>query len=317
MLLGVVLFGACVIIAAVILRGLLLSRAYPSSRWVPVESTFIDPKSGKEFPFPLIYNTPAALYLSLIVPAYKEQDRLSKMLDETLTYLKARSTRDPKFTWEIIIVDDGSPDKTSQLALQYVEREGSDKMRLLKLIKNCGKGGAVRRGMMYGRGQYLLMADADGATRISDVERLETNLKEVQRDGWGIALGSRAHMETSDAVVSRKWYRNVLMHGFHILVDTLCVRGVKDTQCGFKLFTRSTAAKLFPNLHVERWAFDVELLFLAQRLNIPLAEVAVNWQEIEGSKLDPMSASIQIGRDMLRIRLNYIIGFWRIEYQQQ
>ncbi len=104
------------------------------------------------------------------------------------------------------------------------------------------------------------------------------------------------------------------MHGFHLLVDALCVRGIRDTQCGFKLFTRRTAARLFPNLHVERWAVDVELLFMAQSLGIPMTEVPVSWQEIEGSKLGPISASLQIGRDMLRIRINYWLGWWRMEY---
>lgn len=138
------------------------------------------------------------------------------------------------------------------------------------------------------------MADSNAVVTVSDVHTLTL------------------HTLTT---LQRKWYRNVLMHGFHFLVDMLCVRGIRDTQCGFKLFTRKTAARLFPNLHVERWAVDVELLFMAQHyLKIPMTEVPVNWQEIEGSKLDPISASIQIGRDMLRIRLNYLTGWWRMEY---
>jgi len=299
-----------------LVRFLLLSRPYPSRPWLPAETSFVDPRTGEQHSFTAIHvsDSKPNKYVTLVVPAYKEQDRLPKMLDETLAYLKQRAARDARFTWEVLIVDDGSTDNTAAIAMKYVEKEGVDSVRLLKLFRNVGKGGAVRRGMIYGRGQYLLMVDADGATRISDLERLETNLKEVERNGLGVCVGSRAHLERSAAVVQRKWYRNVLMHGFHIAVDLICVRGIRDTQCGFKLFTRRTAAVLFPNLHVERWAFDVELLFLAQRLRIPCTEVDVSWQEIEGSKLDPISASLQIGRDMLRIRFNYLTGWWRMEY---
>jgi len=166
--------------------------------------------------------------------------------------------------------------------------------------------------MMVARGHYLLMVDADGATKFSDLEKVELKLKEVEKNGLGIGLGSRAHLE-ENAIRVRKWYRNILMWGFHFLVSFLCVKGVKDTQCGFKLFTRKSAVQLFPNLHVERWAFDVELVYVANYQKIPMVEVAVNWQEIPGSKLTPLAASIQMGKDLLRIRLSYMLGIWSMK----
>ena len=104
------------------------------------------------------------------------------------------------------------------------------------------------------------------------------------------------------------------MYGFHFLVSSLCVKGIKDTQCGFKLFTRKTAHKVFGNIHIERWAFDVELAYVAQCLGTPMVEVPVNWQEIAGSKLSPFAASVQMGKDLLRIRSAYMLGVWKIQY---
>jgi len=294
-----------------ITRWVLLARP-KGLKFAPVEKTFFDPESGN-IPFTTIFEKPT-IYLSIVVPAYKEELRLPVMLEETLSYLRAREASDKNFTWEIIVVDDGSTDKTTQVALEYVKKEGAGKMRVLTLLKNKGKGGAVRRGMYYVRGQYILMVDADGATKFSDLDKVESQLKNVEKDGLGISVGSRAHLVDTDTVAKRKWYRNILMYGFHFLVDFLCVKGIKDTQCGFKLFTRRAASIIFPNLHIERWAFDVELLYMAQSLGIPLAEVPVNWQEIEGSKVDPLTSSIQMGRDLLRIRGNYLIGWWRIEH---
>jgi len=277
-----------------------------------LRKTFFDLNTGN-LKFTTIFDE-SEVYLSIVVPAYKEEKRLPVMLDETLAYLHTRNASDKSFTWEIIVVDDGSTDNTTIVALEYVKREGTDRMRVLTLEKNKGKGGAVRRGMYYSRGKYILMVDADGATKFSDLDKVENQLKQIEKDGLGISVGSRAHLVNTDTVAKRKWFRNILMHGFHFLVDFLCVRGIKDTQCGFKLFTRKTASIIFPNLHIERWAFDVELLYMAQSLRVPLTEVPVNWQEIDGSKVDPLTSSIQMGRDLLRIRGNYLIGWWRIEY---
>jgi dolichyl-phosphate beta-glucosyltransferase len=102
------------------------------------------------------------------------------------------------------------------------------------------------------------------------------------------------------------------MHGFNTLVKILCVQGIKDTQCGFKLFTREAAYILFSSLHIERWAFDIELLFIAKKLHFQISEVAVKWQEIDGSKLNVVDASLQMARDMVLIRALYMLQVWKI-----
>ena len=267
----------------------------------------------RELRFPSLNDT-SSVTLSLIVPAYNEQTRLPIMLDETLGYLEGRMRRESKFSYEIIVVDDGSRDRTVQVALDYVRRYGSDKIRLLKLHKNHGKGGAVRKGMLRARGEFLLMVDADGATRISDIERLEAALldlgKRRRATQGSVAIGSRHHL-MQEAVANRSLLRNLLMYGFHFYVSALCAPGVHDTQCGFKLFSRTAARRLFPPLHISRWAFDVELLHLSSRMHIPVVEVAVNWEEIPGSKVSLIESIPQMARDILVIRLCYALGLWK------
>ena len=276
------------------------------------EKWFVDPKSGGKLKFeePFVA-VKEPVELSVVVPAYKEETRLALAIDVMLPYLKERQKKDARRTWEIIIVDDGSPDGTTKAALEYVKKEGVDKVRVLTLRKNRGKGGAVKRGMMVARGKYILMADADGATQFSDIAQLEQKIQAIEKDSQGIAVGSRAHLEDEDVVRKRALLRNILMWGFHFLVSFVGgIHGVRDTQCGFKLFTRDTARILFTNLHVERWCFDVELLFLAAKFNIPVTEVAVNWEEIDGSKLDTFWSTLQMLRDLFRIRLCYTFGVW-------
>ncbi|KAI5612999.1 dolichyl-phosphate beta-glucosyltransferase [Silurus asotus] len=258
---------------------------------------------------------PSSLELSVVVPSYNEESRLPVMMEETMEYLEKRRKKNNSFTYEVIIVDDGSKDKTTEVGLGYTKKYGEDKVRVLTLMKNRGKGGAVRMGTLCTRGRLILMADADGATKFSDFEKVEAGLQNLipKPENMAISCGSRAHLE-KESVTQRSLLRTFLMYGFHFLVWFFCVRGIKDTQCGFKLFTREAAMRTFSSLHVERWAFDVELLYIAQCFKIPIAEVAVNWTEIEGSKLVPFWSWLQMGRDLIFIRLRYITGAWRLDY---
>jgi len=270
-------------------------------------------ENGRRNAFPSVFD-PATVHVSLIAPAYNEEFRLRDMMHDTMNYLTFRQQRDPAFRYEVIIVDDGSSDRTSDIGLEFVRIHGADNVRVLRLTENQGKGGAVQQGVLNSRGAYVLFLDSDGATNISDIERLETEMTNTEKDGHGVVCGSRAHLQ-ADAVAKRKWYRNILMYGFHISVSLLCVQGVKDTQCGFKLFTRKTAQRLFITQHLRRWSFDVELLVIARKLGIPIKECAVNWTEIPGSKLNLIESSILMMRDLMMIRLCYLFGFWRIAPQ--
>uniref|UniRef100_A0A6M2CMF4 Dolichyl-phosphate beta-glucosyltransferase n=1 Tax=Rhipicephalus microplus TaxID=6941 RepID=A0A6M2CMF4_RHIMP len=294
---------------------------YATSSRIPLiiryseEFNFKDPSQpGQIFQYPHLGDEPS-IELSVIVPAYEEEKRLPPMLDECLEYLQAREKRDPNFTYEVIIVDDGSRDRTTSVGLQYSLKYGTENVRVLTLAKNRGKGGAVRLGMLSARGKLLLFADADGATKFSDVDKLEEVANELLKQSTNVVVvGSRAHLE-KESIAERSIFRTVLMYGFHFLVWLFTVRGIADTQCGFKLFSREAATHLFTSLHVERWAFDVEILYIAQALKFPVAEVAVRWTEIEGSKVVPVWTWIEMGRDLFLIWLRYKIGAWSIAAQ--
>jgi len=312
-----VLLGLLVIFLGLIILYWTTTDKIPIIKRYPKEKIFCDAKTDetKEFPF---NESNGDVSLSLVVPAYNEEERLPIMLDETLEYLENKQKSDSSFTYEIIIVDDGSKDKTTQVGLGYCKKYGSEKIRVLTFHKNRGKGGAVRMGVFCSRGQKILMVDADGATKFSDLQHVDKALDELKggKNGMALCVGSRAHLQ-DDAVAQRSFFRNILMFGFHFLVSFLCVKDIKDTQCGFKLFTRKAALTLFSSLHVERWAFDVELLYIAQRLGIPIEEKAVNWQEIDGSKMVPIFSWIQMGKDLLLIRARYVIGAWALQLSGQ
>lgn len=288
------------------------STPYPYLGRYESEKFFENPDKSEKSKFPSIHDPPS-MDLSVIVPAYNEEERLPTMMEEAIEHLEKRQKSNPSFSYEVIIVDDGSKDKTTKTALKYSKMYGTDKVRVLTLEKNRGKGGAIRLGMFVARGKHLLFADADGASKFSDLEKLEDAMEKTVKKPENLAIicGSRAHLE-EESIAKRSIFRTFLMYGFHFLVWFLCVKGIKDTQCGFKLLTREAAILTFSNLHVERWAFDVDLLYIAQYLNIPLAEVAIAWQEIEGSKMIPVWSWLQMGRDLLLIRLRYLLGAWKI-----
>lgn len=300
-----------------------LNRPHPLSfdlSYIEVNDLKTDQRNRfARYPFENIYNKPV-VHLSVIVPAYNEVQRLPAMLKQTIDYLKNRYKEDNTFTSEIIIVDDGSRDDTPTLVLAYAKKYTSEFIKLLKLPYNMGKGGAVQIGMLHARGKYVLFADADGASDFNCFPLLQTALeKQLQlpgSKGLGIAIGSRAHLATqdNDAVAERKPLRILLQKTFHFFMTNVSgLHQIKDTQCGFKLFTRETCQWLFNNQKIQRWCFDVELLFIANQLKIPITEIPINWQEIDGSKVDIASASLSMGRDLVMIKILYTLGIWKIQ----
>ncbi|EME32609.1 dolichyl-phosphate beta-glucosyltransferase [Galdieria sulphuraria] len=269
--------------------------------------TFIDPADpSKTYPFPSLFS-PAEKSLSVIVPAYNEEKRLPKMLEETIKSLEARTRRVASFSWEIIVVDDGSRDDTVEVAYKIGGPLGTDRFRVLRLPQNSGKGAAVKNGMLSSRGELLLMADADGATYFEDYLKLEGKVGSAYKEKPLIIIGSRAQLEQAE----RSFVRKLFMWGFHWYVNLIGgVTHIRDTQCGFKLFTREAARLVFPNQHLFRWAFDVELLYVAQQYSIPIYEVPVKWSEIPGSKLNILKAVLNMSRDLLIMRCKYCIGVW-------
>lgn len=266
--------------------------------------------NGRQLSLPFLQKTPSCS-LSLVIPAFNEEKRIRRMLEETLSWLKKELP--PGETFEVIVVDDGSRDATVDVVRAVVQEQGLGEAGRIKILQNehnRGKGCSVRRGVLCSQGAEILFLDADGATEISELARLRAILRQDLK-GHGLVIGSRAHL-VEEAMATRSAFRNVLMHGFHLLVSVFCVSAIKDTQCGFKLFSRDEALRLFEHLHIERWGFDVELLYRAQRMHIPVVEVPVRWEEVDGSKLNVATASLAMARDCLAIPLLYRTSLWRL-----
>lgn len=237
------------------------------------------------------------LELSVVVPAFNEERRLGRTLADIVAYLTSR-----RLAYELIVVDDGSRDGTSALVRELAAVHAE--IRLIRLPENCGKGYAVRTGVVNTRGARVLFADADGATPIAEVERLKAALAAAD-----IAIGSRA-LAGSEVRVEARWYRRIIGRVFHALVTGLTVSGFRDTQCGFKLFDGAVAHDLFSSMRMGGFSFDVELLMMARRRGYRVAEVAVNWVHQPGSQVRIVRDSLRMGRDLFIIRKNALRGYY-------
>jgi dolichyl-phosphate beta-glucosyltransferase len=232
-------------------------------------------------------------FLSVVIPAYNEERRLGPTLASIQRYLAARS-----YSSEIIVVDNASEDATAEVARRAGVQVIGEPHR--------GKGAAVRTGMLAAHGQYALFSDADLSTPIEEVERL----MEALRQGSDIAIASRALPE-SRLPVRQPWYRELVGRLGNVLVRMLAVHGIADTQCGFKLFSREIAQRLFGAQLMTGIAFDMEILFLAQRLGLRVAEVPVTWVDSPDTRISRVRDSLDALKDLLRIRLNWRRGRYR------
>lgn len=228
--------------------------------------------------------------ISVAIPAYNERERLPRYLPEVLAHLAAQP-----YTWEVIIADDGSLDGTGEYVAGVSATD--PRVRLVRRPRNGGKGRAVLDAIEAARGRYVLIADADGATPIRELEALRA----VAVDGAEIAIGSRV-APRAGRVRERAALRAVIGKVFYGLVNFLAVPGIGDTQCGFKLLRRDVARTLFRELGEFGWAFDVEILYRAQLAGFRVAEVAVEWHEIAGSKLRPARDASRMLVSLFRIR---------------
>lgn len=244
---------------------------------------------------------PDAVYLngtpqiSIVIPAYNEAERIAPTLVEAHAYFASRNV-----PFEVLVVDDGSGDRTAEI----VERMSADfhQLRLIRMDKNSGKGAAVAKGMLEAKGALRLFADADGATPFVEFAKLEEAIK----DGADVAFASRA---LPDSVLNppQPRMRRTLGKMGNLVIQATNLPGVKDSQCGFKVFTAEAAEAVFPKLTQHRWAFDIEALVIAKRLGLKLKEIAVSWRDQEGSKVQGAAHLRTLWED-LRIRYNALTG---------
>jgi dolichyl-phosphate beta-glucosyltransferase len=233
---------------------------------------------------------------SVVIPAYDEAARLPAYLSRVLDFFEFKGE-----PFEILVVDDGSRDNTSERVREF--QRATDRVRLITLPENRGKGYAVRTGMVNASGEYRLFTDADGATPIGELPRLEAAL----RAGADIAVGSRILPDPS-VVIQTRWHRKAAGQCFNWIVRTLGVCAVADTQCGFKLFRGHVADDLFRALRTDGFGFDVELVLLAQRRGYRISEVPINWTDQPGSKLGVATDAPRMLWEILSARANLARG---------
>lgn len=232
------------------------------------------------------------MYLSVIIPAYNEENRIGHTLSAIHGYLRAKD-----FEYEVIVVDDGSSDSTVAKA----EESALSKENKLKVIKNGdnrGKGFSVKNGILATSGEYVLMSDADMSTPIEEFDKLRKYVSE----GYDIVIGSRS-VEASDIRVRQPWYREGMGKTFNFFVKTLLgIKEFNDTQCGFKLFKGDIARDIAEDLKIEGFCFDPEMLYIAEKKGHKVKEVGVTWDNSPESRVTIMASSLSMFLDLFKIK---------------
>ena len=231
-----------------------------------------------------------ALESTVVIPAYNEEPRIGATLVAVTQYLAGTGR-----PFEAIVVDDGSTDATARIVQETAA--GNPSIRLLRNRGNRGKGYGVRRGMLAGRGRLLLFSDADLSTPIEEIEKLQAAIE----GGYDIAIASRGLAE-SELEIRQPWWRERMGKAFGWLMRRLVLPDIRDSQCGFKLFTREASETVFSRLRVEGFAFDVEALAIARRHGLKIAEVPVRWRHAPQSKVQAIRSPLSMLFDLLRIR---------------
>ncbi len=237
--------------------------------------------------------------LSVVIPAYNEEHRISKTLEDIDRYLRIQN-----YPYEIIVVDNGSNDRTCDLVKKYQEGSVKNLVRLC-LSKSVGaKGSAVKLGIMdYAQGEFIMFMDADNATPVSEVSKF---WKHLESGEYQVVIGSR-YLNSSKVTNKQPFYRVVLSRMSNVLIQFLAIPGIHDTQLGFKIFTHAAAKDIFSRLTVTGWGFDMEVLTIAKLHGYKIKEVGVLWREQGGSHV-PLKAYLESFIDLLKIKVNAISG---------
>jgi glycosyltransferase involved in cell wall biosynthesis len=233
---------------------------------------------------------------SIILPAFNEAARIGPGLEKALAYVRQQG-----WAVEIIVVNDGSRDETAKVVRGYMAQ--APELRLIENPGNHGKGYSVRNGVLHARGQVILFSDADFSSPVEEASKLIAALDE----GADVAFGSRwllAETQTKRQSLLRQF----VGRAYNLLMRVTLGLPYKDTQCGFKAFTRQAAEVIFTRQQIEGWGFDPEILFIARKFKLKLTEVAVEWANDDRSKINPIVDGVKMFFELLRIRWNDLTG---------
>jgi len=238
-----------------------------------------------------------------VIPAYNEERRLPRTLEKFSAFLR----RQP-YVSEVLVVENGSTDGTSDVVRTFSENvTGSDTFRVELLHSDQGKGAAVKTGMLVGQGEHLFICDADLSMPIEEVSKFLP--PQLPAGSFDVAIASR---EIEGAVrYNEPGYRHLMGRVFNLIVRTLIIPGIEDTQCGFKLFTRAAAHDIFPYLTISGWGFDPEVLYIAHARQLTVVEVPINWYYMADSRVHPVRDTVNMLREVLRVRRNGRRGLYR------
>lgn len=226
--------------------------------------------------------------LAVVIPAFNEERRLPRSLIRLRGYLASQP-----WDWEIRVVDDGSSDQTCKV-VELASRE--DSRIVLQAEPHRGKGGAVKAGMLGTKKSYRFLADADLSMPIEHLERFLP----PKLTNFDVAVGSRS--VNGARRIGEPWRRKLMGRVFNRIVQQLAVRGIHDTQCGFKMFTAAAAERIFPLVTVDGWAFDVEVLHIAQHHKLRIVEQPIDWVFDADSRVSPLRSSVAMFKEILEIR---------------
>ena len=260
------------------------------------------PSTPEPAPYPVSVPAPAFASLTLVLPAYNEAERIGPALDELFAYLDARPSPALPATIRVLVVDDGSTDRTAHLVLDRPEAARPEahpcRLELLR-VAHGGKGAAVHAGMLAATGAAVVFADADMATPPDQLPLLLAALGSAD-----VVLGSRIQPDGSDMRATQPAYRRLLGRLFHGLASTWVVGPVQDTQCGFKGFRLAAAREVFGRQRVTSIVFDVELIYLVRRLGYRMSIVPIRWEDRRGSRMRPgVGLALRVAWDLFRIPL--------------
>ena len=231
------------------------------------------------------------MFLSIVIPAYNEEERIGNTLQKIHSYLNAGGHQ-----YEVIVVDDGSQDRTEDVVLKSTLNQ-TGILRLVKNESNRGKGFSVKRGILASKGEYLLISDADLSTPIEELDKLYTQAKE----GYEFIIGSRSTIG-SDVRIHQPWYRELMGKIFNLLVRIFVINEFNDTQCGFKLLKGELARDIAFVMKLDGFSFDVEMLYLAKKRGKRIKEAGVIWNNSPQSRVSVVDSSFHMFLDLLRIK---------------